>query len=469
VPETRRDEQKLWLILFQIKGVRSRLNFLALQRWVFAALALLIGAVGVTFFAATTLGPLAFLGLAVISTVAAMVGVIRETMLVRAMRASAEQAAALADDRSRMQGRLVTVLALTESPRRSALWPYLVEDTYSRRENYEPSRIEPRWLSRAFYVMLASILLAVLALSVTQLKRRQSIASSGGGVPGRATADVGNLDIRPADLALQPNAEIYADPEALKKLADQLASGDTEDRHRRGLSKSLDQARNFADAFQNKLSGLDRMHLNPLRMRLTDSNLGQSSSQKSYNSGPGRNDNVNGLNGQNGNGLAKNSQRTVGSSRSGVAGASPPGGDGAPQPVAGENSSPPMTSSPPQQADELASNPATQSDQEPKGAGSPASGVSANGGSNHGSGSDGSSSDPANLLGPASALPLGSDSFKIAIEANPSDESTAPGSPTYVPPRIRVPLNSNQYPDQPLARAAVPTADQNTIKRVFQR
>jgi hypothetical protein len=38
-----------------------------------------------------------------------------------------------------------------------------------------------------------------------------------------------------------------------------------------------------------------------------------------------------------------------------------------------------------------------------------------------------------------------------------------------VPPRIRVPLNSQQYPDQPLARAAVPAADQDTIKRVFER
>jgi hypothetical protein len=73
------------------------------------------------------------------------------------------------------------------------------------------------------------------------------------------------------------------------------------------------------------------------------------------------------------------------------------------------------------------------------------------------------------LFGPASAQPLGSDSFKIAIEAEPSDEATSHGSPTYVPPRIRVPLNSQQYPDQPLARAAVPAADETTIKRVFER
>jgi hypothetical protein len=124
---------------------------------------------------------------------------------------------------------------------------------------------------------------------------------------------------------------------------------------------------------------------------------------------------------------------------------------------------------PAQQADELAKNGASQpgdSNQGANGANSPANPGDANsdGGASHGSGSD-----PASLFGPASAQPLGSDSFKIAIEAEPSDESSSRGSPTYVPPRIRVPLNSQQYPDQPLARAAVPAADQDTIKRVFER
>ena len=77
VAESRRDEQKLWLILFQIKGVRARLNFLAMQRWVCAALALLIGAVAVTFFAAATMGPLTFLIVGLVVIVAAIVGIVR--------------------------------------------------------------------------------------------------------------------------------------------------------------------------------------------------------------------------------------------------------------------------------------------------------------------------------------------------------------------------------------------------------
>jgi hypothetical protein len=449
VPETRRDEQKLWLILFQIKGVRSRLNFLALQRWLFAGLAILIGAVGLIFFAAATVGPLIFLGVAIFLLMVAIAGIVRETTVVRAMRTSPAQAAAIADDRSQMKGRLTTVLALAPTPKRSPLWAYLVEDTYGRREEFEPSRITPRWLSRAFYPLLASVLLAVLALPAARLSSapRRSPTRFGAGIPNQITADIRNLEIRPADPALRPNAEIYADPETLRKLADKLAAAENSDRNRRGLTKLLDKARSFADAFQNKLNGLDHAR-SPLRMRLTDHDPSPSSKPREE-AKSGASGNANG-----GSGLPDNSQH-------GAAGSSQPGAS---------HGSPPITSLPPQQADELiAKDPSTtasDSAQTANGADSPANNgdPNAGGGSNHGSGSD-----PATLYGPASAQPLGSDSFKIAIEAEPSNESSSPGSPAYVPPRIRVPLNSNQYPDQPLARAAVPAADQNTIKRVFAR
>jgi hypothetical protein len=453
VPESRRDEQKLWLILFQIKGVRARLNFLAMQRWIFATLGLLIGAIGLAFFAAASFEPLTFLMLAALAVLVAMVGIIRETMLVRAMRATPARAAAIADERTQMQGRLATVLAWAEAPKPSTLWPYLVEDTYGRRENYEPSRVEPRWLSRAIFPLLASLLLVALAFPAAHLGQglRRNRAPFGASFPGQASADIKDLDIRPADPALQPNAQIYADPATLKKLADKLAAAENEDRKRSGIAKMLDKARQFADTFQDKLNGLDRNRRNPLRMRLTDRNPGQSNGAKNNNRQPGQSSNPNG-NPNGGGGLANNSG---------------PGGHGASEPGAGQG--PPMASLPAQQADELAKNGASQpgdSNQGANGANSPANPGDANsdGGASHGSGSD-----PASLFGPASAQPLGSDSFKIAIEAEPSDESSSRGSPTYVPPRIRVPLNSQQYPDQPLARAAVPAADQDTIKRVFER
>lgn len=443
--ETRREEQKLWLILFQIKGVRARLNFLALQRWLFAGLAILIAAIGLVLFAAASFGPLTFLGITLLLVITAIAGIVRETMVIGATRTSSAGAAAIADARSQMKGRLTTVLALNAVQKRSPLWAYLVEDTYGRRDEFEPARISPRWLSRALYSLIAAILLAALAIPAARLNNapRRRSASSGIGGPNQITADIKDLDIRPADPALQPNAEIYADPETIRKLADKLAAAENSDRNRRGVSKLVDKARSLADAFQNRLNRLGKAHTSPARMRLTDSSPGSPSKSKNDNT-PGGN--------AGGSGLASNSRR---------------GATGNSQPGTAQNSPPPMTSLPPQQADELAGNnstaPAPGSDQAPGATENPLN-DSNGGGSSHSSGSD-----PASLYGPASGQPLGSDSFKIAIEAEPSDESSSPGSPTYVPPRIRVPLNSNQYPDQPLARATVPAADQDTIKRVFER
>ncbi len=94
----------------------------------------------------------------------------------------------------------------------------------------------------------------------------------------------------------------------------------------------------------------------------------------------------------------------------------------------------------------------------------------ASGGSGGGEGSShGAGSDPQGLFGPDSSQTLGTDSFKITIDAQPSDESSKSGAPAYIPPRVRVPLNPNQYPDEPLQRGSVPPADQAAVKRVFQR
>jgi hypothetical protein len=447
VSETHRDQQKLWLILFQIKGVRSRLNFLALQRWLFAGLAILIGAAGLTLFGAAKLGPLTFLAIAILLLIVAIVGLVRETMLVLARRTSSSHAAAIADARAQMKGRLASVLALAENPKRSALWAYLVEDTYGYREEFEPARVAPQWLSRAIYPLLAAILLAALALPAARFSRagQRGPASPGAGQTDPMTADIGNLDIQPADPALQPNAEIYGDQETLRKLADKLAAAQNAERNKRGLSKLVDRARSFADAFQHKLNGLDQAPSNPTPLRLTDRNPSNKPAGSDTKPGNG--------NDAGGNSLASNS----------LAGAAGPS-----QPDAAQ--SPPI-STPPDSADESAANnpdmqTAPGSEPAPGDVASSGNAGDANtgGGAGHGAGSD-----PNGLFGPASAQPLGSDSFKIGIDAEPSDEASTPGSPTYVPPKVRVPLNPTQYPDQPLARTAVPAADQSTIKRVFER
>ena len=52
--------------------------------------------------------------------------------------------------------------------------------------------------------------------------------------------------------------------------------------------------------------------------------------------------------------------------------------------------------------------------------------------------------------------------FEIAIEARPIDHGAKGAGHAYVPPKVRTPLNSNQEPDEPVARAAVP-ADDRTL------
>jgi hypothetical protein len=87
-----------------------------------------------------------------------------------------------------------------------------------------------------------------------------------------------------------------------------------------------------------------------------------------------------------------------------------------------------------------------------------------NGGEAHGIGAD-----PDSLFGAPAASKLGTEGFEIAIEARPIDHGAKGAGHAYVPPKVRTPLNSNQEPDEPVARAAVPAEDRTTIKRVFER
>jgi hypothetical protein len=151
VAETRRDQQKLWLILFQIKGVRARLNSLALQSSLFAVVAFLIGGAALIWGAALYLPPLLFLGVAFLIVMFALTGAVREARHGLRGLASAERAAAIADQRGVLKGRLATVCALSDTHKGSPLWPYLVEDAYRLRDEFAPARIEPRWISRSIF------------------------------------------------------------------------------------------------------------------------------------------------------------------------------------------------------------------------------------------------------------------------------------------------------------------------------
>ena len=445
----RRDEQKLWLILFQIKGLRARLNFLAFQHWLFSTLAIMIGAAALVFAAAFLAGPLKFLIIAVAALTLGLYGLVRAALWGLGGRVTAVRAAAIADDRAGLKGRLLTVLAIADSPSNSPLWPYLVEDTYGLRESFEPARIEPRWISRSIFGLLAALGLAMLLMPFA-LGHRGGLRRGGsiGGGPGQITADIGNLDIRPADPALEPNAEIFADQATLRKLQEKLSAEENNEAAKGALSRWMDKARNLAGNLQGDLTGRKSEHHRPLRLRLTDRN--PSSDVAGTKTGPP---------------ASADQHRAGGGAPSQSAGGGP--ASGASQPPQ------PPVSLPQNEADRLARNGANlpgQPGSDPGQSNQSNPQTALNGSAGDGGGSShGGGSDPEHLFGPPSPEPLGSNSFKITIDAQPSDESSTPGAPAYIPPKIRVPLNSTQYPDEPLARASVPAADQLTIKRVFER
>lgn len=457
--ESRRDEQKLWLILFQISSVRARLNLLATQQWLFTTLAFVIGGAALVLLAAARLGPFGFLGAAAIILIVVAGGIVAAARRGWSRRIDPPRAARLADQRAELKGRLATVLALAESPHHGQLWPFLVEDTYSLREDYEPRRIEPRLVSRSIFALLAALILAALAAPNLNRGRGGGGQSASGGGPGggpsrEVTADLDHLDIQPADPALQPNAQIYADPETLRRLQQKLASGSSKGKAQ-GLGGLMNRARRFADAFQHKLTGRNPDAGAPLRLRLTDRNPGAVSRRKGADH-PQK--------------MAKNSSGAASHGASGGAPGGTPSAHDANHPGA-----PPTVSMPGAQADQMAKNNSTGAPTAGANSNQPGANGNANppeqdaandsgGGASHGVGAD-----PEHLFGPPMRQPLGSDSFKIAIDAEPSDEASVSGSPAYVPPKVRVPLNPRQLPDEPIARATVPAGDQMTIKRVFDR
>ncbi|MGH7932491.1 MAG: hypothetical protein ACREQN_04915 [Candidatus Binataceae bacterium] len=452
VSELHRDESKVGLILSQLAGVRARRNSLAVQHWVFGTVATLVVGAALVFAAAIKFDPIAFLLAAAIVAIIVIVTLVRVVRSALRMSSNMLAAAALADERGQLKDRLTTIATVAPQKRRSALWDYLIEDIFSLREEFTPSKVEPRRIERSIFAFLAACLIALLMLPMLTGYRPQPIAANGMVPPEQITADINNLVIRPADPALEPNARIFADQETLRALEQKLARSEKSQGGNGPMSKLMDRARNFADAFQDKLTGRQNSHMPPISMRLTDNHK----SGGAHGTKPG---------GQSGS-----------SKGNGGNGSRRPGANSGNQMAQGKQALPPLASLAPNQADQLADNnqsgtPGYQERQgnqnSPNDSSNPM--LQPDQGSGGGGGGHGSGADPNSLFGKPSMQPLGSDSFKIAIDAQPSDESTSPGSPAYVPPKVRVPLNSTQYPDEPLARTSVPASDQMTIKRVFQR
>jgi len=436
VTETKLQDQKLWLTLFQIEALKKRLNLLTAQFGLFSTLAVIIAGTALIYLAALAMPPLAFLACALVVVASALVATWRVIRVMHHRWANLPHAAMLADSRAGLKGRLLTVLATADAQSHSVLWPYLIEDTYAHRREFEPARIEPRWVSRAIFAF-TGVVFALVAIAFLLRYRRPGLGAVAVMAPSEVTADLNDLEIEPADPALQPNVHVYADAATLRQLQSKLADRGNQARTHDRWSRWMSSARNFAGALQDQVTGHKLFNLPPLHLKLT--NRGDAGADPDH-------------------------------SRQ----ASSTGSNNAPPGPGGNAGTAPNGSTAPSEAPQLAHNDTAPAVNPPNGSANPNSadpgaagqgeGPSGIGGATHSGGTD-----PTHLFGPPQPQRLGADSFKITIDATPADEASAKGAPAYIPPKIQVPLNPEQAPDEPIARAEVPPEDQMTIKRVFER
>jgi hypothetical protein len=435
--QARRGEEKLGLILAQIGSLRARLNGLAIQQGLFESLSLIVGTGAIVFLAAFLLQPLKFLCVAIVLGAVLFVGLFRAIRRAYRMRASLERAAAIADQRASLKGRLATVVALARTaPGRAHLWAYLLEDTVSLREEFVAARVEPRRISRSIYGLLAYGLLAAVVVGFAMMHRRMQVAAKA--AQANLEIDLNNLDVRSIDPDLGTEVEVTGDAAAMRKLDEKVArAGGSAGESNTALDRLLGRARDLAGDVQDRMTGQPAR----VRLRVTD------------NDGPtiGDDDSVAGAPhpaaGDKAAGSEPSDDQTPGNSPPGQnPGAAHGGAADQEQALADAGGKPAPT--------DWSRDPFSQQDADDSTAG----------GSSHGSGSD-----PQHLFGQAEEPPLGSEGFDIMIEARPAEHGPKGAAQSYLPPKIRAALNPQQYPDEPIARGAIPDADRLAVKRVFER
>jgi hypothetical protein len=447
-----RGEEKFQLILGQVASIRSRLNALALQQGLFGGLTFILGAAILIVSAAFVFSPLTFLLLCIVAAATALIGVARMARGAWRLRTSEERAAQVADERAALKGRLTTMVDAARAGQRSALWPYLVEDTLALRDEFVATRIEPRRVSRWLWAAMVSCAVAALVMRMAYRVRNARLAANSRVVsaPGEPTADLGDLDIRPADPSVDSGTQIDADPATLRKLAEKLRAAERSGKGGSPASRLMADARDAARTLQNKLTG-GRPAGTASHLKLTDRKGGRADKDAAPN--PQNRRQANG-------GTQDNPQTADNGQQS----------DRKPtQPNSASTPAIPDMSG-------LAALNGLNSDDAADSGGSLARktplntrklaqpGPMGTGGSDHGSGSD-----PRHLYGEAEQAPLGNETFKIPVEVGSSDDGTSNAEPVAPPRRIKSSLNESQAPDEPFERASIPASDRVTIKRVFQR
>jgi hypothetical protein len=446
-PDQRADE-KLGLILGRVGSVRLRLNSLALQHAMFYTLAILVATGAAIFAGAYLVSPLVFLVGGAALVLVAIAGIVSAARAGWRMRASAIRAAATADDRAELKGRLSTIVALAPTENRGPLWSYLVEDTLGHQDEFAPAKIERRRVSRAIYPLAAAIVLAAVSIPISKIKRAPQIAGTNG--QDDLTVDLDDLHLRPADAGDESGMPVTADAATMRRLADKLAreSAAGGDASGNSLNQLVNRARDMAGNLQSKLTGqsTSKQRLN-LRLADADGNRDRNEIHRAPDAQKNRHGDVAGQFKQD---LAKSNRELN----------LPPEDDSRQpnsQPSAGGTGAAGVESDAGQDnpnKDDSATDRSIQQSGE----------NSSNGGEAHGVGAD-----PDSLFGAPTPSKLGNEGFEIAIEARPVDHGAKGAGHAYVPPKVRTPLSVNQEPDEPVARAAVPPGDRTIIKQVFER
>jgi hypothetical protein len=446
--QDKRADEKLGQILGRVGSVRTRLNSLALQHAIFYTLAISIACGAAIFAGAYLVSPLIFLIGGSVLVVIAITGIASAVSAGWQMRTSATDAAAIADDRAELKGRLSTIVALAGIETRGPLWSYLVEDTLGHHDEFAASKIERRRVSRGIYPLAGALVLAALAFPISKIRRAPQI------IPGNGqddlTVDLDDLHLRPADPGDESGMQVTADPATMRRLQDKLAreSAGGGDVNGNSLNQLMNRARDMAGNLQNKLTGQQTASKQRLNLRLADA--GRDQDRNEIHRAPDAKKNRHGEPA----GQFKQDQPKSNhefdlppedDSRQPNSQPSPSGpGEAGIESNAGKDNP---------NRDDSATDRSIQSGEN-----------SSNGGEAHGIGAD-----PDSLFGAPATSKLGSEGFEIAIEARPVDHGAKGAGHAYVPPKVRTPLSVNQEPDEPVARAAVPADDRTTIKRVFER
>ena len=447
--QDRRADEKLGRILGRVGSVRTRLNSLALQHAIFYSLAIAIAG-GAAVFAGAYLCAARFPGWHSALVIIGCAGIASAVGAGWRMRVSRVRAAAIADDRAELKGRLSTIAALANHQARGPLWPYLVEDTLGYQDQFAAARIERRRVSRAIYPLAAAFVLAALAIPISKIKHAPQPAPGSGQTD--LTVDLDDLDLRPADPGDESGMQVTADAATMRRLEDKLARRGAAGGEAGGnsLNQLVNRARDMAGHLQSKLTGQQTASKQRLSLRLADA--GGDQDQNAIHRAPETQKN------RHGDVAGQFKQDQPNSSHE----IDLPREDDSRQPSS--EPSPGGVDESGAEADSSKDNPGNQANSATDRKIQQSGENGGNGGASHGIGAD-----PDTLFGAPAASKLGTEGFEIAIEARPVDHGAKGAGRAYVAPKVRAPLSLNQAPDEPVTRAAVPADDRTTIRRVFDR